>query len=520
MRTQQIDPRCIKLEDKPVTIFYLRDASGNIMATYKQYIEIIDIPTQAAEERLAVEEWNMYGSSRLGVLSKEELIASRIGVWNGSAFVPNNPATYTINGLPVTDVFDEQVGYKTYELSNHLGNVLATITDRKVPNVSGTSFTYFNPQITTITDYYPFGMQIAERSWVASSSSYRFGFNGQEKENEVAGDGDYLSFTYRIHDARLGRFLSVDPLSKDYPWYSPYQFGGDNPIKSVDLEGLEESVNLNFTAIFKLAEPKKKSSQNKQLFSWSGGIGLGYTNRFGNVQPALNIAWNVYNGGLGANSKGDATKYMDLAITPSITYGNGRSDTRLIDFLHHNIPSGVASDYKNSVTVGSNFIFNNKGRNQRVGSLSGRIGDFSLHTYNDFFPFIGDLRDRGQSGGGQVSYFAANKRYFLFYEVFTSQTDVTQETSKNGIAKQTPIQKLFNQGIFAGGVEFSSGFQQQGFNAGYTIMAGRIGGGLLKGQNGIHTAINFHHIPSSVPTRFFVGGGRSQNADLRNLWKK
>jgi len=37
--------------DKPITTFYLRDASGNIMATYKQYLKIIDIPTQAAEER-------------------------------------------------------------------------------------------------------------------------------------------------------------------------------------------------------------------------------------------------------------------------------------------------------------------------------------------------------------------------------------------------------------------------------------------------------------------------------------
>jgi len=81
---------------------------------------------------------------------------------------------------------NKELQHRMHEFSNHLGNVLATITDRKVPNVSGTSFTYFNPQITTITDYYPFGMQIEERSWVASSSSYRFGFNGKEMDNEVA----------------------------------------------------------------------------------------------------------------------------------------------------------------------------------------------------------------------------------------------------------------------------------------------------------------------------------------------
>ncbi len=231
------------------------------MATYKQYIEIIDIPTQAAEERLAVEEWNMYGSSRLGVLSKEELIASRIGVWNGSAFVPGVPDTYTINGLPTTDVFDEQVGFKTYELSNHLGNVLATITDRKVPDIDmpNSIYNYYNPQITTITDYYPFGMQIEERSWVASSSSYRFGFQGQEKDNEMKGDGNSLDFGARIYDSRLGRFLSVDPLFKKYIYLSSYSFAANNPIKFIDKNDenpseptLLEEINLSYKSQIKI----------------------------------------------------------------------------------------------------------------------------------------------------------------------------------------------------------------------------------------------------------------------------
>jgi len=224
--------------DKPVTTFYLRDASGNIMATYKQYLKIIDIPTQAAEERLAVEEWNMYGSSRLGVLSKEELIASRIGVWNGSAFVPNNPATYTINTLPTTDIFDEQVGYKTYELSNHLGNVLATITDRKVPDIDmpTSTYNYYNPQITTITDYYPFGMPIPDKQWNASTG-YRFGFNGQEKDNEVSGDGNSLDFGARIYDSRLGRFLSVDNYANHFSSYSSFLYAANNPLFFIDKGG-------------------------------------------------------------------------------------------------------------------------------------------------------------------------------------------------------------------------------------------------------------------------------------------
>lgn len=53
--------------------------------------------------------------------------------------------------------------------------MLATITDRKVHNIVSNAYTYFNAQVVSMTDYYPFGMQIGERSW--SINSYRFGFN-------------------------------------------------------------------------------------------------------------------------------------------------------------------------------------------------------------------------------------------------------------------------------------------------------------------------------------------------------
>jgi len=68
---------------------------------------------------------------------------------------------------------------------------------------------------------------------------YRFGFNGKENDNEVKGNGNQQDYGFRIYDTRLGRFLSVDPLSDDYPFYTPYQFSGNNPIRYIDLDGLE-----------------------------------------------------------------------------------------------------------------------------------------------------------------------------------------------------------------------------------------------------------------------------------------
>ncbi len=41
----------------------------------------------------------------------------------------------------------------------------------------------------------------------------------------------------RIYDPGLGKFLSVDPLFRNFPWYSPYHSAGGNPIRNIDLDG-------------------------------------------------------------------------------------------------------------------------------------------------------------------------------------------------------------------------------------------------------------------------------------------
>jgi len=57
----------------------------------------------------------------------------------------------------------------------------------------------------------------------------------------------------RIYDPRAGRFLSVDPISKQYPWLTPYQFASNRPIDGVDLDGLEffKKDNTNYILDYK-----------------------------------------------------------------------------------------------------------------------------------------------------------------------------------------------------------------------------------------------------------------------------
>jgi RHS repeat-associated protein len=66
-------------------------------------------------------------------------------------------------------------------------------------------------------------------SQIASDDQYHYGFNGKYKDNEFAGVGNNIDYGFRKQDTRTGRFLSVDPLTKQYPWYTPYQFAGNKP---------------------------------------------------------------------------------------------------------------------------------------------------------------------------------------------------------------------------------------------------------------------------------------------------
>jgi RHS repeat-associated protein len=73
--------------------------------------------------------------------------------------------------------------------------------------------------------------------------NYRYGFNGKEHDTDPYGQGNVYDYGFRIYNPRLGKFLSVDPLSKSFPWYTPYQFSGNKPIWCIDLDGLEERKN-------------------------------------------------------------------------------------------------------------------------------------------------------------------------------------------------------------------------------------------------------------------------------------
>ena len=205
--------------------WYVRDAQGNVMAVYQSHYK-----SDWTLDSLTLKEHHMYGSSRLGIINRNHNMDSLKANAVSASLIGN---TYLHN---------TQRGYKLFELSNHLGNVLVTISDRKagVDSTSDGNIDYYTADVVNANDYYPFGMMMPERKYSAFEV-YRYGFNGKENDNEVKGEGNQQDYGMRFYDPRLGRFLSVDPLQDEYPELTSYQFASNDPIRNIDLDGLEGS---------------------------------------------------------------------------------------------------------------------------------------------------------------------------------------------------------------------------------------------------------------------------------------
>lgn len=107
---------------------------------------------------------------------------------------------------------------------------------------------YCLPEMILYKHYYPFGALMPGRS--GGTSDTRYGFQGQEKDDEIYGEGNAYAFEYRMHDPRLGRFWSIDPLNRKYPFYSPYAFSGNRVIDAIELEGLEPWITNESQIVF------------------------------------------------------------------------------------------------------------------------------------------------------------------------------------------------------------------------------------------------------------------------------
>src|SRR5882757_6334042 len=193
--------------------WYVRDASGNVMATYTA-TEDTSQALSAAD--LHIGEKHIYGSSRLGIVNANystDATTDGLGTYS-SPWLGANLPYYT--------------GKKQYELTNHLGNVLATISDKKNGislDTDSSLIDHYEADVQTAQDYYPFGMIMPGRMFTA-----------------LTVPGGSVSGTTQVN----GYTVPVDLALTSRTGNEPTQYVAS---RSIDLdEGFESGTNDDVTA--------------------------------------------------------------------------------------------------------------------------------------------------------------------------------------------------------------------------------------------------------------------------------
>ncbi len=290
--------------------YYFHDVTGNILATNEFTVRASSQGKYT--ETLSASEWNLFGSSRIGINKPQNYLklgnaqfssttADATGRWVRGDDYTSKPVGGNINNK-VGLLLSHNLGFKSYELINHLGNVMATITDRKI-NVTSIGFLApvlsttttvlesagstlggsslgggglqgptgpvtlysFIPEFKTAQDYYPFGSIMPGRSF--NSEQSRYGFNGQEKDDEVYGSGNLNTAQFWEYDTRLGRRWNIDPVVK--PHESSYATFGNSPIHLIDHDGSDTSfADATARKDFKKALKKVDDKLNELDEKW------------------------------------------------------------------------------------------------------------------------------------------------------------------------------------------------------------------------------------------------------------
>lgn len=134
--------------------------------------------------------------------------------YDSSAYHPNLDISYT---LPTVS--------KAFYIKDHLGST------RVVMESDGD----IGGNIIEAYDYYPFGLNMPARTFISGGGDTRNLFTGKERDSET--NWDY--FGARYYDPAIARWLSVDPLSEEYPSIGSFVYVANNPIYLIDPNGKE-----------------------------------------------------------------------------------------------------------------------------------------------------------------------------------------------------------------------------------------------------------------------------------------
>jgi len=203
----------------------------------------VDGDTLVLTQYVRMKEFHLYGASRLGILNQNDTLKRADLHYKLSISDPSQEPelfveTEDMDQYAPDSIYTLKQGNRLYEGSNHLGNVLVTFSDKRIGYCTNDTIYYYRADIRTANDYSAFGAPLDDRQWYSTADSgvYRFGFNGQEKDDEVSGVGNSNTAAYWQYDNRLGKRFNMDMIVKADE--SSYATFSNNPIYFVDYNGL------------------------------------------------------------------------------------------------------------------------------------------------------------------------------------------------------------------------------------------------------------------------------------------
>ncbi|MCO5254179.1 MAG: RHS repeat-associated core domain-containing protein [Bacteroidetes bacterium] len=187
-------------------------------------------------KKFVLNEHHLYGSSRLGVKTHKRVLLQKefsISGFEETGEIIVDEVTDSLVYVRSEVYFCRVLAQKQYEMSNHLGNVLATVLDRRTGVFDETEDTvmYYEADVVSAKAYYPFGK--AMMSYSNPEFSFAYAFNGMERDDET----DLTNFGARFYNGDYGKFLSVDPLVHSFPFQTPYCYAANQPIWAIDKNG-------------------------------------------------------------------------------------------------------------------------------------------------------------------------------------------------------------------------------------------------------------------------------------------
>ena len=146
------------------------------------------------------------------------------------------------DGVPITELPSFQLcfskrstGQRMYEVNDHLNNVRAVVSDKRLAATAGPAITDYSTDVLSWDDYYAYGQHLNGRHY--TNPDYRYGINGLEEDDEWKGDGLHQTSSYREYDTRVGRWMSRDPVTHFHQ--SPYNAFDANPVALADPSGAD-----------------------------------------------------------------------------------------------------------------------------------------------------------------------------------------------------------------------------------------------------------------------------------------